>query len=206
MPSPTEIPYLLSSGVRSAAARPGVVSITHPSTAMQQDLYRDLLAQTGIEAAQLGYVEIAWHCQQADDATNMSSVAAGFGSARSPGYSFYVGPVKANVGHARGRCGHGIPHQVHYDTQTPPDPRPDRIHVSEQSHVCRAARVGDGRKIKINNSDIAYSADTEVLKSGNVSLLLEEGSNLQQQYKHGDDGRKYRVAAVSAHTPPSPLP
>ncbi|KAK1480278.1 hypothetical protein CABS01_14416 [Colletotrichum abscissum] len=158
----------------------------------------------------------------------MSGIAAGFGSVHSPGYTLYVGAVKVKVGHGGNCCGHGSPHQVHCDTQTLPDPRPDRpsfrptranlplgplsmtlgINVAEKSHVCRAARVADGRNIMINNSDIAvgtlpcslpyYPADAGMLKGGNLSLLLEAGSNLQQQYGHRGDSCKYHIAAVSA--------
>ncbi|KAK1485089.1 hypothetical protein CTAM01_12715 [Colletotrichum tamarilloi] len=96
---------------------------------MQQDLYRDLLAQTGIEAAQLSYVDIGPHCQSSWRHGRLCS--------------FRLAPIH------------------HFG-----------IYVAEKSDVFRAARVDDGRKIMINNSDIA---------GGNLSLLLETGSNLQQQ-------------------------
>ncbi|KAK1515083.1 uncharacterized protein CCOS01_13276 [Colletotrichum costaricense] len=76
---------------------------------MQQDLYRDLLAQTGIEAAQLSYVDIGPHCQSS--------------------------------------WRHGRLAPIHHFG----------IYVAEKSDVFRAARVDDGRKIMINNSDIAVS-------------------------------------------------
>ncbi|KAK1466462.1 beta-ketoacyl synthase domain-containing protein [Colletotrichum cuscutae] len=152
---------------------------------------------------------------QAGDTADMSSIAAGFGSVHSPGYTLYVGAVKAKVGHGGNCCGHGSPHQVHYDTQTLPDPRPDRpsfrptratlplgplsmtlgINVAEKSHVCRAARVADGRNIMINNSDIAvgtlpcslsyYPADAGMPKGGNVSRVIARSNRHTECGKSG---------------------
>ncbi|KAK7443039.1 polyketide synthase [Colletotrichum acutatum] len=181
---------------------------------MQQDPYHDLLAQTGIAAAQLGYVGMHGTASQAGDAANMSIVAAGFGSARSPGYLTHCTwalsrPTPATRGAAVAMASlikstMILKHRL-IPVQTVPSsgrlelirhlpPIHDLgIHGAGKSHVFRAARVGYDHKIMINNSDIA---------GVKVSLLLEEGSNLQQQqYEHGGDGRKYRVVVVSEHIP-----
>jgi acyl transferase domain-containing protein len=75
------------------------ISITHPHSGAQQELYRRTLDKAKISPTQVGYVEMHGTGTQAGDNVEGHSVAEYFGKDRTPGNPLYVGSVKSSIGH-----------------------------------------------------------------------------------------------------------
>lgn len=73
-------------------------SITHPHCETQKELFREVLAKAGLEAADIDYVELHGTGTQAGDATEFESVASVLGQHRSE--PLCIGGLKPNIGHA----------------------------------------------------------------------------------------------------------
>lgn len=74
-------------------------SITHPHAETQVRLYNDVLQKAGVQAEEVGFVEMHGTGTQAGDAVEMSSVLEVFGRNRTKTNPLIVGAVKANLGH-----------------------------------------------------------------------------------------------------------
>lgn len=84
------------------------VSITHPHGGTQEELYKNILNQAGVDPLDVDYVELHGTGTQAGDATEMSSVTNVFAPSnrqRRADQPLYLGSIKANVGHGEAASG-----------------------------------------------------------------------------------------------------
>ena len=84
------------------------VSITHPHAETQEALYKKVLDQAGVDALDVGYVEMHGTGTQAGDGTEMTSVTNVFAPAarrRQSHQKLYLSSVKANIGHGEAASG-----------------------------------------------------------------------------------------------------
>ena len=75
------------------------ISITHPHAQTQEHLYRKVLAQGGVDALDIDYVEMHGTGTQAGDGAEMQSISGVFApesGGRSSDNPLYVGSVKAS--------------------------------------------------------------------------------------------------------------
>lgn len=78
------------------------ISITHPHSMTQQELYKRVLQKARVNPENVQYIEMHGTGTQAGDQTEVESVTSVFGQRRdSP---LYIGAVKSNVGHGEGVC------------------------------------------------------------------------------------------------------
>ncbi|KAL8723397.1 MAG: hypothetical protein Q9225_000313 [Loekoesia sp. 1 TL-2023] len=87
------------------------ISITHPHAQTQEHLYRKVLAQGGVDALDVDYVEMHGTGTQAGDGAEMQSISNVFApemGGRNNDNPLYVGSVKANVGHGEAVSTQGI--------------------------------------------------------------------------------------------------
>jgi acyl transferase domain-containing protein len=77
-------------------------SMTHPCAAAQQETYRRVLRQSGLDPAEVAYVEMHGTGTQAGDVEEMTSVVNALARGRSRNNPLTVGAVKAAVGHGEG--------------------------------------------------------------------------------------------------------
>ena len=160
------------------------VSITHPHAGAQEYLYKKVLADAGVDAHEISYVEMHGTGTQAGDGIEMTSVTNVFAPPhrrRKPEQSVHLGAIKANVGHAEAASGinslvkilmmmkHGkIPANVgikgEMNKSFPADLSDRNVHISQT--VVEWPRNGpQKRKVFLNNFSAA---------GGNTALLLED--------------------------------
>lgn len=75
------------------------VSITHPHSATQQKLFREVVSQSSLSPTDIDYVELHGTGTQAGDFTEFSSVTSVFTENRPEDRPLYIGTVKPNLGH-----------------------------------------------------------------------------------------------------------
>lgn len=149
---------------------------SHPSSAVQCSLYRDLLHQTQVDPRDVGYVEMHGTATQANDIAEVTSLAYIFSGNRPPSCPLYMGTVKANIGHGGAAAGMAsliksvmilreriIPGQPisrpEYLTNSHSYPPLHHmgVQVVQQQQEFKAPESGDLRKVLINNFDAAVS-------------------------------------------------
>ncbi|KAK5173464.1 uncharacterized protein LTR77_002145 [Saxophila tyrrhenica] len=180
-------------------------SITYPSAVAQEDLFRQMLRQSQIDANEVNYVEMHGTGTQAGDTTEMASVLRVFAHQRAANNPLHVGAVKAAVGHSESAAGVVALIKtilmLRHDT-IPPQPGPltmNRHFPSLQSaKVAIADRATpfcawDGgesvkRRLLINGFDAA---------GGNTSILMEDAPF---QGPKAADPREHHVVAISGRT------
>ena len=161
------------------------VSITHPHAGAQEFLYKKVLANAGIDAHEVSYVEMHGTGTQAGDGIEMTSVTNVFAPRhrqRKLDQPVYLGAIKANVGHAEAASGinsltkvllmmkHGkIPANVgikgEINKTFPADLGDRNVHISQK--MVEWPRNGAAkRKVFLNNFSAA---------GGNTALLIEDG-------------------------------
>ena len=161
------------------------VSITHPHAGAQEFLYKRVLANAGVDAHDISYVEMHGTGTQAGDGIEMTSVTNAFAPRnrqRRPEQTLHLGAVKANIGHGEAASGinslikvmmmmkkNAIPPNVGIKTQInqtfPKDLKDRNVHIST-SAVDFPRNGADKRKIFLNNFSAA---------GGNTAILLEDG-------------------------------
>ncbi|KAF2481808.1 hypothetical protein BDY17DRAFT_325322 [Neohortaea acidophila] len=161
------------------------VSITHPHAGAQEFLYKRVLANAGIDAHEVSYVEMHGTGTQAGDGIEMTSVTNVFAPRhrqRRPEQTVHLGAIKANVGHAEAASGinslvkvllmmkHGkIPANVgikgEMNKTFPADLIDRNVHIS-QKEVPWPRKGAAKRKVFLNNFSAA---------GGNTALLIEDG-------------------------------
>lgn len=161
------------------------VSITHPHAGAQEYLYKKVLANAGIDAHEISYVEMHGTGTQAGDGIEMTSVTNVFAPRhrqRKPEQTVHLGAIKANVGHAEAASGinsltkvllmmkHGkIPANVgikgEMNKTFPADLKDRNVHIS-QKEVPWPRKGAEKRKVFLNNFSAA---------GGNTALLIEDG-------------------------------
>ncbi|KAL4778883.1 hypothetical protein BJX76DRAFT_362306 [Aspergillus varians] len=157
------------------------VSITHPHSRTQEELYRKLLRQAGVSPLDVDMIEMDGTGTRAGDVTEMDSVTRVFsppGSQRA--HKLHIGSVKANLGHGEAAAGitslmkallilqrDSIPKHVGIKTclnSKFPDLDQLNIHIPQET-IHWPSRPDRKRFVMINNFSAA---------GGNTSLILEE--------------------------------
>lgn len=161
------------------------VSITHPHAGAQEFLYKQVLANAGVDAHEISYVEMHGTGTQAGDGIEMTSVTNVFAPRhrqRKPEQTVHLGAIKANVGHAEAASGinsltkvllmmknNKIPANVgvkgEMNKTFPADLKDRNVHVSLKE-VDWPRKTAAPRKVFLNNFSAA---------GGNTALLLEDG-------------------------------
>ena len=161
------------------------VSITHPHAGAQEFLYKRVLANAGVDAHEISYVEMHGTGTQAGDGIEMTSVTNVFAPRhrqRKPEQTVHLGAIKANVGHAEAASGinslikvmlmmkHGkIPANVgikgEMNKTFPADLKDRNVHISTKA-VDWPRNGANKRKVFLNNFSAA---------GGNTALLMEDG-------------------------------
>ncbi|KAB8659338.1 hypothetical protein FH972_026227 [Carpinus fangiana] len=96
---------ILSAGTNHSAE---AVSITHPHAGAQEFLYKRVLADAGVDAHDVEYVEMHGTGTQAGDGIEMTSVTNVFAPRhrrRRPDQPLHLGALKANIGHGEASSG-----------------------------------------------------------------------------------------------------
>jgi iterative type I PKS product template protein len=161
------------------------VSITHPHAGAQEFLYKQVLANAGVDAHEISYVEMHGTGTQAGDGIEMTSVTNVFAPRhrqRRPDQPVNLGAIKANVGHAEAASGINslvkvllmmkhdkIPANVGIkgviNKAFPPDLKDRNVQIS-QEEVHWPRKGAAPRKVFLNNFSAA---------GGNTALLIEDG-------------------------------
>ncbi|KAF2717199.1 polyketide synthase [Polychaeton citri CBS 116435] len=161
------------------------VSITHPHAGAQEFLYKRVLANAGVDAHEISYVEMHGTGTQAGDGIEMTSVTNVFAPRhrqRKPEQTVHLGAIKANVGHAEAASGinslvkvllmmknNKIPANVGIkgviNKTFPADLKDRNVHISTKE-VPWPRKGAEKRKVFLNNFSAA---------GGNTALLLEDG-------------------------------
>ena len=161
------------------------VSITHPHAGAQEFLYKRVLANAGIDAHEVSYVEMHGTGTQAGDGIEMTSVTNVFAPRhrqRKPEQTVHLGAIKANVGHAEAASGINslikvmlmmkngkIPANVgikgEMNKTFPADLKDRNVHISQKA-VDWPRKGAAKRKVFLNNFSAA---------GGNTALLIEDG-------------------------------
>lgn len=160
------------------------ISITHPHGTTQELLYSKILAEAGVDALDVDYVEMHGTGTQAGDGTEMLSVTNVFAPRsrqRRPSQVLYLGAVKANVGHGEAASGvtalikcllmmqkNAIPPHVgikkSINQNFPTDLKQRNVHIALKKQPWKA-KSGKGRLLYVNNFSAA---------GGNTGLLVED--------------------------------
>ncbi|KAK4989349.1 polyketide synthase [Elasticomyces elasticus] len=161
------------------------VSITHPHAGAQEFLYKKVLANAGIDAHEISYVEMHGTGTQAGDGIEMTSVTNVFAPPhrrRKPEETLHLGAIKANIGHGEAASGinslikvmmmlkkNAIPANVgikgEINKTFPKDLKERNVHIS-QTQVDFQRKGAAKRKIFLNNFSAA---------GGNTAILMEDG-------------------------------
>ncbi|KAJ8610449.1 hypothetical protein MRB53_038543 [Persea americana] len=184
------------------------VSITHPHAGAQEFLYKKVLANAGVDAHEISYVEMHGTGTQAGDGIEMTSVTNVFAPRhrqRKPEQTVHLGAIKANVGHAEAASGINslvkvlmmmkndkIPANVGIkgvmNKTFPADLKDRNVHISTEQ--VNWPRKGDAkRKVFLNNFSAA---------GGNTALLLEDGPSYKPAT--GADPRSTLPLTVTARS------
>ncbi|KIA76012.1 polyketide synthase [Aspergillus ustus] len=180
-------------------------SITHPHAETQVRLYHDVLQKAGVQAQEIGFVEMHGTGTQAGDAVEMTSVLDVFGRDRTRHNPLVVGAVKANLGHTEAAAGAvsviksvmalqrriippqpGVPFKVNHNY---PDLKNLNVRIADAQIEFHKPTGGNGkRKVMVNNFDAA---------GGNSCLILEEAP---EHAKKSQDPRAHHTVVLSART------
>jgi iterative type I PKS product template protein len=161
------------------------VSITHPHAGAQEYLYKKVLANAGIDAHEISYVEMHGTGTQAGDGIEMTSVTNAFAPRnrqRKPEETLHLGAIKANIGHGEAASGinslvkvlmmmkkNAIPANVGIkgviNKTFPKDLLQRNVHIETQQ-VAWPRKGAEPRKLFLNNFSAA---------GGNTAVVLSDG-------------------------------
>ncbi|KAF2758172.1 ketoacyl-synt-domain-containing protein [Pseudovirgaria hyperparasitica] len=184
------------------------VSITHPHAGAQEFLYKRVLANAGVDAHEISYVEMHGTGTQAGDGIEMTSVTNAFAPRhrqRLPHETLHLGAIKANIGHGEAASGinslikvmmmfqkNVIPANVGIkgvmNKTFPKDLLQRNVHI-ETKQVAFPRHGAEKRKIFLNNFSAA---------GGNTAIVLEDGP--LQKAPTVDDPRSSHVVTVTARS------
>ncbi|KAK3074539.1 polyketide synthase [Teratosphaeriaceae sp. CCFEE 6253] len=184
------------------------VSITHPHAGAQEFLYKRVLANAGVDAHEISYVEMHGTGTQAGDGIEMTSVTNVFAPRhrqRKPEQTIHLGAIKANVGHAEAASGinsltkvllmlkHGkIPANVgikgEINKTFPADLKDRNVHISTKE-VPFPRKGAEKRRVFLNNFSAA---------GGNTALLVEDAP--LKEAPTGKDPRSTLPITVTARS------
>ena len=181
------------------------VSITHPHAPTQEDLFKKVMDDAGVDPHDVSYVEMHGTGTQAGDGTEMTSVTNVFAPPSRKGQRtkpLHLGSVKANVGHGEAVSGVTAmikcllmmqkslipPHcgiKKTINQGFPTDLNARNVHIAFKSTPLKTPD-NSPRKIFVNNFSAA---------GGNTAMLLEDAP--EKPYTR-DDPRSDYVVGVSA--------
>ena len=181
------------------------VSITHPHAPTQEDLFKKVMDDAGVDPHDVSYVEMHGTGTQAGDGTEMTSVTNVFAPTSRKGTRtkpLHLGSVKSNVGHGEAVSGVTAmikcllmmqkslipPHcgiKKTINQGFPTDLNARNVHIAFKSTPLRTPDDSP-RKIFVNNFSAA---------GGNTAMLLEDAP---EKPHTRDDPRSDYVVAVSA--------
>lgn len=188
-------------------------SITHPSSAAQSKLLREVLCQAGVTPDDVGFVEMHGTGTEAGDGTEGQTVANVFGT-RHDENPLFLGAIKANMGHSEAAAGiaslakavemlqhNAIPAQPGFPLpEEAINPffidlaRSKNIRVADKLQPFLPPQVEDGhdgkRRIIVNNFDAS---------GGNNCLLVEDAPGRNSK-SAASDPREVCAVTVSART------
>nr|P9WET3.1 RecName: Full=Non-reducing polyketide synthase Preu8; Short=NR-PKS Preu8 [Preussia isomera]UNY67718.1 polyketide synthase Preu8 [Preussia isomera] len=184
------------------------VSITHPHAGAQEFLYKKVLANAGVDAHEITYVEMHGTGTQAGDGIEMTSVTNAFAPRnrqRRPDQPLYLGAIKANIGHGEAASGinslvkcmmmlkkNAIPANVGIkgvmNKTFPKDLAQRNVHI-ETEMVPYPRKGAEKRKMFLNNFSAA---------GGNTAIILEDGP-LREAPK-GVDPRTSQVVTITGRS------
>jgi iterative type I PKS product template protein len=184
------------------------VSITHPHAGAQEFLYNRVLANAGVDAHEISYVEMHGTGTQAGDGIEMTSVTNVFAPRhrqRRPEETLHLGAIKANIGHGEAASGinslikvlmmmkkNAIPANVGIkgvmNKTFPKDLGQRNVHIETQQ-VAFPRKGAEKRKMFLNNFSAA---------GGNTAILLEDGP--ARQAPTGVDPRTMHTVTVTARS------
>jgi iterative type I PKS product template protein len=161
------------------------VSITHPHAGAQEHLYKRVLANAGVDAHEISYVEMHGTGTQAGDGIEMTSVTNVFAPRhrqRKPEETLHLGAIKANIGHGEAASGinslikimmmlkkDAIPANVGIkgviNKTFPKDLAQRNVHIST-TQVPYPRKGAEKRRLFLNNFSAA---------GGNTALVMEDG-------------------------------
>ncbi|KAH7036481.1 polyketide synthase-like protein [Macrophomina phaseolina] len=184
------------------------VSITHPHAGAQEFLYKKVLANAGVDAHDVSYVEMHGTGTQAGDGIEMTSVTNVFAPRhrqRKPEETLHLGAVKANIGHGEAASGinslikvmmmmqkNAIPANVGIkgvmNKTFPKDLLQRNVHI-EQKQVAWPRKGAEPRRVFLNNFSAA---------GGNTAIILEDGP--LREAPSVQDPRGSQIVTVSARS------
>ncbi|KAF2001049.1 ketoacyl-synt-domain-containing protein [Amniculicola lignicola CBS 123094] len=184
------------------------VSITHPHAGAQEFLYKRVLANAGVDAHEISYVEMHGTGTQAGDGIEMTSVTNVFAPRhrqRRPDQPLYLGAIKANIGHGEAASGinslvkvlmmmkkNAIPANVGIkgviNKTFPKDLGERQVHI-EQQQVAFPRKGAEKRKIFLNNFSAA---------GGNTAIIMEDGP--LNEAPTGVDPRTMHIVTATARS------
>ena len=173
---------ILGAGTNHSAE---AVSITHPHAGAQEFLYKQVLANAGIDAHEISYVEMHGTGTQAGDGIEMTSVTNVFAPRhrrRLPEQPIHLGAIKANVGHAEAAS--GINSLIKVLLMMKNDKIPANVGVKGELNKTFPADLKD-RNVNIPLKEVAWPRPTGGKRTaflnnfsaagGNTALLIEDG-------------------------------
>ncbi|KAL5395849.1 Type I Iterative PKS [Paraphaeosphaeria minitans] len=184
------------------------VSITHPHAGAQEYLYKKVLANAGIDAHEISYVEMHGTGTQAGDGIEMTSVTNAFAPRnrqRKPEETLHLGAIKANIGHGEAASGinslvkvlmmmkkNAIPANVGIkgvmNKTFPKDLAQRNVHI-ETEQVPWHRKGAEPRKLFLNNFSAA---------GGNTAVVLSDGP--LKGAPAGVDPRTLQTVTVTARS------
>ncbi|EME39782.1 polyketide synthase-like protein [Dothistroma septosporum NZE10] len=161
------------------------VSITHPHAGAQEFLYKQVLANAGVDAHEISYVEMHGTGTQAGDGIEMTSVTNVFAPRhrqRRDDQPVFLGAIKANVGHAEAASGINSLHKVLLMMKN--NKIPANVGVKGEMNKSFPADLND-RKVNISLKEVDWPRKTAAPRKvflnnfsaagGNTALLIEDG-------------------------------
>jgi len=182
-------------------------SITRPHVGAQQALIESVLADAGVDANSISYVEMHGTGTQAGDAAETASVLESLApEGKRPAHQpLHIGAAKANIGHGEAAAGvtslakvllmlkHSkIPPHCGIKTRINPripELKPRNTFIAK-TPVNWQRPVNGVRRVLLNNFSAA---------GGNTTLVLEDPPRMEDLVEH--DPRSHHVVAMSAKTP-----
>ena len=181
------------------------ISITHPHAATQEDLFKKVMDDAGVDPHDVSYVEMHGTGTQAGDGTEMKSVTNTFAPASRKGtrsQPLHLGTVKSNIGHGEAVSGVTAmikcllmmqnntipPHcgiKKTINQGFPQDLMARNVHIAFKPTPL-VSRDGSPRKIFVNNFSAA---------GGNTAMLIEDAPTRPAPK---DDPRSDWVVSVCA--------
>ncbi|KAF2752236.1 polyketide synthase PksA [Sporormia fimetaria CBS 119925] len=184
------------------------VSITHPHAGAQEFLYKKVLADSGVDAHDISYVEMHGTGTQAGDGIEMTSVSNVFAPRhrqRRADQPLHLGAIKANIGH--GEAASGINSLVKVMMMMQKNAIPPNVGIKGVMNKTFPKDL-EKRNVNIDTVAVPWPRDGEKKRKvflnnfsaagGNTALVLEDGP--LRKAPGGVDPRTLQVVTVSARS------